>query len=76
MEPEPSKGPSRFVQILKWGGCFTALVFAVGGLLLDIASPGNAYEALSRGSWMIVAISMAVGLAGVVLDRSNALPKS
>ncbi len=47
-----SKEPSRFLLILKWGGCFTALVFAVGGLLLDIASPGDVYESLIRGSWM------------------------
>jgi hypothetical protein len=52
------------------------LVFAVGGLLLDFASPGDAYETLSRGSWIIASISTAVGFAGAVLDRSDALPKS
>ncbi len=76
MAPETSKKPSRFILILKWGGCFTALIFAVGGLLLDFASPGDAYETLSRGSWVIVAIAMAFGFSGVVLDRSDALPKS
>ncbi len=76
MAPRPSKEPSRFILTLKWGGCFTALVFAVGGLLLDIASAGDAYGAMSRGSWMIVAISMGVGFTGVILDRSDELPKS
>jgi hypothetical protein len=52
------------------------LVFAGGGLLLDFASPGDAYETLSRGIWVIVAVSMAIGFASVVLDRSNDLPKS
>jgi putative copper export protein len=75
MLPEPSKEPSRFLLILKWGGCFTALVFAVGGLLLDFASPDDAYETLSRGSWVIVAVSMAIGFTGVILDRSDELPK-
>jgi hypothetical protein len=76
MSPEPSKEPSRFVLTLKWGGCFTASVFAVGGLLLDLAPPGDAYETLSRGSWIIVAISMGIGFTGVILDRSDELPKS
>ncbi len=76
MKSEPTKEPSRFILTLKWGGCLTALLFAVGGLLLDIASAGDAYETLSRGSWMFVALSMAVGFAGVVLDRSNVLPES
>ena len=73
---DPFKKPSRFIPILKWGGCLTALVFAVGGLLLDFASPSDAYETLSRGSWIIVAISMGVGFTGVILDRSDELPKS
>ena len=76
MLPDPSKEPSRFVLILKWGGCFTASVFAVGGLLLDFASPGGAFETLGQGSWIIVAISMGVGFTGVILDRSDELPKS
>jgi hypothetical protein len=76
MSPEPSKEPSRFVLTLKWGGCFTASVFAVGGLLLDLAWSGDAYETLSRGSWIIVAISMGVCFTGVILDRSDELPKS
>jgi putative copper export protein len=54
----------------------TALLFAVGGLLLDFASPGDAYETLSRFSWLIVAVSMAISFTSVVLDRSNAPPKS
>ena len=73
---DPFKKPSRFIPILKWGGCLTALVFAVGGLLLDFASASDAYETLSRGSWVIVAVSMAIGFASEVLDRSNAPPKS
>ncbi len=72
----PAATPGRFVQIAKWGGCFTALVFAIGGLLTDLASSGDTYEAVSRGSWIIVAISMAFGLTGVVLDRSHKLPDS
>ena len=76
MAPETSKKPSRFILILKWGGCFSALAFAVGGLLIDIASPGDTYETLSRGSWMIVAISMAAGFSGAVLDRPHNLTKS
>ena len=52
------------------------MVFALGGLLLDIASAGEAYEVLSRGSWFIVAISMAFGFVGVLLDRADGLPKS
>jgi hypothetical protein len=76
MSSEPSKEPSRFVLVLKWGGCFTASLFAVGGFLLDLASPGDVYETLSRGSWVIVAISMGVGFTGVILDRSDEQPKS
>ena len=76
MSPEPSKEPSRFILILKWDGCFTASVLAFGGLLLDLASPGGVYETLSRGSWVIVAISTGVGFTGVILDRSDELPKS
>jgi hypothetical protein len=76
MAPQLIKKPSRFILILKWGGCFTALVFAVSGLLMDIASPGDTYETLSRGSWMIVAISMAAGFSGAVLDRPHNLSKS
>ncbi|MDX1422685.1 MAG: hypothetical protein R3322_06070 [Kiloniellales bacterium] len=72
----PAATPGRFVQIAKWGGCFTALVFAIGGLLTDLVSSGDTYEAVSRGSWIIVAISMAFGLTGVVLDRSHKLPDS
>ncbi len=75
MAPQLIKKPSRFILILKRGGCLTALVFAGGGLLLDFASPGDAYETLSRGSWVIVAVSMAIGFTSVVLDRSNAPPK-
>jgi hypothetical protein len=75
MAPQLIKKPSSFILILKWGGCFTALVFAVSGLLMDIASPGDTYETLSRGNWMIVAISMAAGFSGVVLDRPHKLPK-
>ena len=59
------------MQILKWGGCLAALVFAVGGLLMDIASAGDAYGALSRGSWAIVAFSTAITFTGVVLDRPH-----
>jgi hypothetical protein len=44
-------------------------------LLLDFASPDDAYETLSRGSWVIVAVSMAIGFTGVILDRSDELPK-
>ena len=66
-----SKEPSRFILILKWGGCFTAAVFAFAGLLLEIAQPGNAYETLSRYSWVDATISMAGGFAGAVLDRSE-----
>lgn len=73
MTPAPSKGPRKLILAFKWGGCFTALVFALGGLLLDIASAGEAY---SRGSWFIVAVSMAFGFVGVLLDRSDELPKS
>ncbi len=76
MSPEPSQEPSRFIVILKWSGCLSALLFAVGGLLLDFASPGDAYETLSRFSWLIVAVSMAISFTSVVLDRSNAPPKS
>ena len=76
MSTQSSETPSRFIQISKWGGCFTALVFAVGGLLFDIAWSGGVYDTLSRGSWIIVAISTAVGLTGVVLDRSHRLPES
>ena len=76
MTPAPSNGPRRLVLAFKWGGCLTALVFALGGLLLDIASAGETYAILSRGSWFIVAIAMALGLVGVLLDRSDQLPKS
>jgi len=76
MTPAPSKGPRRLILAFKWGGCFTALVFALGGLLLDVASAGEVYEVLSRGSWFIVAISMALGFVGVLLDRSDEVPKS
>ncbi len=76
MSPEPSKEPSRFILIFKWGGCFTASIFAFGGLLLDLASPGGVYETLSRGSWVIVAIFMGVGFTGVILDRPDELPRS
>lgn len=76
MTPEPSNGPHKLILAFKWGGCSTALVFAIGGLLLDIASAGEAYEGLSRGSWFIVAISMAFGFVGVLLDRSDEVPKS
>ena len=75
MTPVPSKGLRRLILAFKWGGCCTALVFALGGLLLDIASAGEAYEVLSRGSWFIVAISMAFGFIGVLLDRSDEVPK-
>jgi hypothetical protein len=76
MLPEPAKRPSRFILISKWGGCFTALVFAVSGLLCDLAWPGDAFGSLGRGSWVVVAVSMAFGLIGVVLDRPHDLPKS
>ncbi len=76
MTPVPSKGPRKLILACKWGGCFTALVFALGGLLLDIASASDAYQVLSRGSWFVVAISMACSLVGVLLDRSDELPKS
>jgi len=76
MTPKPSKGTHKLFLVLKWGGCFTALLFALSGLLLDIASPGEAYASLSRGSWFIVAVSMAFGFVGFVLDRSDELPKS
>ncbi len=66
-----SKEPSELIQILKWGGCSTAAVFAFAGLLLQIAQPGNAYETLSRYSWVVATISMAGGFAGAVLDRSE-----
>ena len=71
-----SKRPGRFIQILKWGGCTTAFAFAIAGLWLDIATLGGVYEALSRGIWAIVAIAMAAGLTGVVLDRPHKLPES
>ena len=72
----PYKEPSRFVLALKWGGCLTAGVFAVGGLLLDVASLDQPHETLSRGSWVIASLAMAVGFIGAVLDRSSDLPKS
>jgi len=73
---QPAATPGRFIQIAKWGGCFTALIFAISGLLTDLASSGDTYAAVSRGSWIIVAISTAFGLTGVVLDRSHKLPDS
>lgn len=75
MTAERFRQPSRLWLALKWGGCFTALAFAVGGLLLDLTSPGERYEILSRGSWVIVAISMGLGLAGVILDRAHETPR-
>ncbi len=71
MSTEPPKEPNRTIHTLKWGGCFAALLFAVGGLLLDIAAPGDAYGALSRGSWAIVAFSTAIAFTGVILDRPH-----
>ena len=77
MTPEPSKAPNRFIPICKWGGCFTALIFAVSGLLLEVTSPGgDAFDSLGRGIWVIVTISVAVGLTGVILDRSDPVLKS
>jgi len=76
MSPEPSKTLSRFIAISKWGGCFTALVFAVGGLLCDLAWAGEAFQAVGRSSWVVVAIAMAFGLIGVILDRSHSVTKS
>ncbi len=76
MAPGPPNESSRCFLIFKWGGCCSAFLFAVGGLLLDMTSPGDAYESLNQGIWIIVAISMAVGLTGVILDRSDLLPKS
>jgi hypothetical protein len=75
MASERHRQPGGLSLVLKWGGCFTALVFAVGGLMLDFASPGEAYEPLSLGSWIIVASAMALGLAGVVFDRAHDRPK-
>lgn len=43
---------------------------------VSVASPGDASESLSRGSWVIVAFSAAIGFTGVVLDRLQKLPKS
>ncbi len=75
MPPETQPKPSRASFLFKWGGCFIALVFAVGGLLLDLALPDELYETLSRVSWVIVAISMGMSLAGVILDRAHETPK-
>lgn len=72
--PARSKTPRRLIPVLKWGGCVTALVFAAAGLLLDLALSGSPYQSLSRGSWVIVAVAMAIALTGVVLDRSHRLP--
>lgn len=71
MSPERSDTLSRFILLSKWGGCFTALVFALGGLLFDLAGLGGAYETLGQDSWIVVAISSAFGLTGVILDRSH-----
>lgn len=76
MSPEPSETLSRFIWICKWGGCCTALAFAVGGLLCDVAWFGDACQAAGRGTWVVVAIAMALGLTGVVCDRSHKEPKS
>ena len=76
MTPVPSKGLRRLILAFKWGGCCTALVFALGGLLLDIASAGEAYEVLSRGSWFIVAISMAFGFRSTVSSAHCGCPCS
>lgn len=76
LAPGPSETSSRFIQISKWGGCFTALVFAVTGLLCDIARLNDTVETLGRRSWIVVAIAMAFGLAGVLLDRSYGSPTS
>ena len=75
MPPETQHQPSRISLLFKWGGCFTAFVFAFGGLTLDLASPSPAYETLSAGTWAIVAIGTALGFAGVVLDRAHTSPK-
>ena len=50
--------------------------FVLGGLLLDFASAGDPHKLLSLGSWFIVAVSTATGFVGVLLDRSDHLPKS
>jgi hypothetical protein len=76
MSPESSDTLSRFIWICKWGGCFTALAFAVGGLLCDVAWVGDSCHTAGRGSWVVVAIATALGLTGVVLDRSHRVPKS
>jgi len=76
MAPKLAKNSSRLIPILKWGGCFAALVFALGGLLMDLALSGETYETLGQITWMIVAVSMAAGFAGVVFDRAHEPPES
>ncbi len=76
MPPEPSRTLSRLIAIAKWGGCFTALVSAVGGLTCELTWAGEASQAVGRGSWIVVAIAMAFGLLGVILDRSHGVTKS
>jgi len=76
MAPNLARKPGRLVLILKWGGCLAALVFALSGLLMDLALLGETYETLSQIIWMIVAISMAAGFAGVVFDRAHKPPES
>lgn len=76
MLPESSETLSRFILICKWGGCFTALAFAVVGLMCDVAWAGDACQAVGRGGWVVVAVATALGLTGVVLDRSHRVPKS
>ncbi len=76
MAPKLAKKPSRLVLSLKWGGCFAALVFGLGGLLMDMAPSSGTYETLSRLVWMIVAICMAAGFTGAVLDQAHKLPDS
>ena len=63
----------RLVAALKWIGCCTALPFALTGLVLDVASFGDAHQLLGRTALVVAAIAMAVGLAGAVLDRTDTL---
>jgi hypothetical protein len=76
MSHEPSEALSRFIWICKWGGCCTALAFAVGGLLCDVPWFGEVCQATGAGTWVVVAIAMALGLTGVIFDRSHRVQKS
>lgn len=68
-----SRKSRKLVSILKWSGCFTALIFAIVGLVLDVAPLADTYLTWSRGSWVIVGIAMAIGFTAAVLDRTDVL---